>query len=76
MRKLIILLVLSGAITAHAETIYFIKGKRVSKGEATITSLQKPDTRILKVQAHYVQASKTTANLKKVSDAPLSDIPR
>lgn len=76
MHKLVILLALLGAITAQAETRYFIKGKEVSKGEATITSLKDPSIEVLKVQVNWTRADNQTANLKKTRDASINEIPK
>ena len=76
MRKLIYLMVLSGAITAHAETKYFIQGKEVTKAQAIKTSLDNPQTQVLKVQVNWTMLNPQTANLKKVSDASIKDIPK
>lgn len=77
MRKLIIAsLILIGPYSASATTKYFIKGKEVSKGQALIQSLQDPRIKVLKVQVNYVQANQVKATLRKVADAPLSDIPK
>lgn len=60
---------------ASAETYYFIDGNQVSKGQATIKSLQEPGTEILQVRVQYVRASQKTASLRKLADAPIKDIP-
>jgi len=76
MRILIMAAILLASTLASAETIYFIKGKKVSKGEALITSLQDPKVQVLKVQVNWVQANHQKATLRKVSDATIDSIPR
>ena len=79
MRKLI-LITLSAALIApslaSATTLYFIDGKQVTKGEALITGLQNPGTKILKVQVNWVRANEQKATLRKLADASLNDIPK
>jgi len=76
MRKLVILLVLSGALTAHAETKYYIDGKEVNKAQAIMQALKDPRIEVLKVQANWTRLNPQTANLKKTRDASIADIPK
>lgn len=73
MKKLIVLLVMSGALTAHANTFYLVDGKLVATaGEATKAGHDGKE--VIKIQVSKSKFNPTTYRLKKSDDLTFDEL--